>query len=346
MVDVKHKRCLHEGCLKRPSFNYSGETRALYCGPHRLTHMVNVDQERRLINRGELVLPDEVKERRLRQRTEHAAEMAAQAGAHAPPEAQANLAAHAGAAVVTLEPGWTPAQLAAAAAAHLQAMLPAGAANAADAGDGSLAEPDLLSVDDLRATAAAAAAGASAALGGALSSVSALMRQPRVSGEEAVLSFLRALMRQQEVEGKEAVRERVRAYGDAFTSWDEAKRLEQYNILHFDWDISGHDRAAVIARIDKALALSASAPASASQPAAPQHSLAVDTTTRDKVRAKLLAALERSSGVAGGDLPAAAAECEERCFRSSSSRTVYFQKAGNAARLAATAEGVAAEMTA
>ncbi|KAK9839304.1 hypothetical protein WJX81_006864 [Elliptochloris bilobata] len=343
MVDVKHKRCLHEGCLKRPSFNYSGETRALYCGPHRLTHMVNVDQERRLINRGELVLPDEVKERRLRQRTEHAAEMAAQAGAHAPPEAQANLAAHAGAAVVTLEPGWTPAQLAAAAAAHLQAMLPAGAANAADAGDGSLAEPDLLSVDDLRATAAAAAAGASAALGGVHCSptggVAHLMHAQ-------VLSFLRALMRQQEVEGKEAVRERVRAYGDAFTSWDEAKRLEQYNILHFDWDISGHDRAAVIARIDKALALSASAPASASQPAAPQHSLAVDTTTRDKVRAKLLAALERSSGVAGGDLPAAAAECEERCFRSSSSRTVYFQKAGNAARLAATAEGVAAEMTA
>lgn len=51
-VDVKHKRCMHDGCLKRPSFNYSGETRALYCGPHRLQHMVNVDQQRRRINRG------------------------------------------------------------------------------------------------------------------------------------------------------------------------------------------------------------------------------------------------------------------------------------------------------
>ena len=49
---MKHKRCVHEGCLKRPSFNYTGETRALYCGPHRLTGMVNVDQERRRINRG------------------------------------------------------------------------------------------------------------------------------------------------------------------------------------------------------------------------------------------------------------------------------------------------------
>jgi len=51
-VDVKHKRCVHDTCQKRPSFNFSGETRALYCGPHRLPGMVNVDQERRRVNRG------------------------------------------------------------------------------------------------------------------------------------------------------------------------------------------------------------------------------------------------------------------------------------------------------
>lgn len=52
MVDIKHKRCIAEGCSKRPSFNYTGEMRALYCGPHKLDGMVNVDQERRTCNRG------------------------------------------------------------------------------------------------------------------------------------------------------------------------------------------------------------------------------------------------------------------------------------------------------
>ena len=172
-VDVKHKRCMHEGCLKRPSFNYSGETRALYCGPHRLQHMVNVDQQRRRINRGELALED-VRESNLRQRTEDAAELA---GVPTQAAAEANLggpaaavAAPASAPAVALEQGWTPAQLAAAAAAHLQAMLPGGAMSAPEAApapaSGPPPEPDLLSLDDLRATAAAAAAGASAALGG------------------------------------------------------------------------------------------------------------------------------------------------------------------------------------
>ena len=75
-----------------------------------------------------------------------------------------------------------------------------------------------------------------------------------------VLSFLRALMRQPEAAGDEAVRESLRAYGDAFTAWDEPTRTEQYNILHFDWDMSGRERAAVIARINKALAQGSKAP--------------------------------------------------------------------------------------
>jgi hypothetical protein len=59
-VDVKHKRCVHDTCQKRPSFNFSGETRALYCGPHRLPGMVNVDQERRRVNRGAPRAPADV----------------------------------------------------------------------------------------------------------------------------------------------------------------------------------------------------------------------------------------------------------------------------------------------
>ncbi len=53
MIDIKHKRCVAEECNKRPSFNYTGEMRALYCGPHKLEGMVNVDQERRTCNRGQ-----------------------------------------------------------------------------------------------------------------------------------------------------------------------------------------------------------------------------------------------------------------------------------------------------
>ena len=47
------------------------------------------------------------------------------------------------------------------------------------------------------------------------------------------------------------------AYIDAFTVWDPPVRVEQYTLLHFDWDVAGAgpDKwEAVAARIDKALA--------------------------------------------------------------------------------------------
>ena len=70
-----------------------------------------------------------------------------------------------------------------------------------------------------------------------------------------VISFLRALLRDPDLAAGASVRDRVRAYVDAFTTWDEPTRVEQYNILHFDWDISGRDKAAVVLRISKALGL-------------------------------------------------------------------------------------------
>ena len=46
MIDVKHKRCIYEGCKTRPSFNFEGETEGLYCDTHKLTGMIDVKHTR------------------------------------------------------------------------------------------------------------------------------------------------------------------------------------------------------------------------------------------------------------------------------------------------------------
>ena len=46
MVDVKNKRCIHEGCKKQPIYNVEGETKALYCFPHKKDGMVDVKNKR------------------------------------------------------------------------------------------------------------------------------------------------------------------------------------------------------------------------------------------------------------------------------------------------------------
>ena len=47
MVDVKSKRCGHEGCKKiTPTFNFEGETTGIYCGDHKEAGMVNVISKR------------------------------------------------------------------------------------------------------------------------------------------------------------------------------------------------------------------------------------------------------------------------------------------------------------
>ncbi len=46
MIDVRSKRCLSEGCMKHPSFNTPGESRPLYCGEHKQDNMVDVINKR------------------------------------------------------------------------------------------------------------------------------------------------------------------------------------------------------------------------------------------------------------------------------------------------------------
>jgi len=42
MVDVKNKKCKHEGCKTRPIYNIEGEKQALYCSAHKEDGMVDV----------------------------------------------------------------------------------------------------------------------------------------------------------------------------------------------------------------------------------------------------------------------------------------------------------------
>ena len=46
MIDVKNKRCAHEGCMKRPHFNAPGSSVGMYCAVHKLAGMVNMKSKR------------------------------------------------------------------------------------------------------------------------------------------------------------------------------------------------------------------------------------------------------------------------------------------------------------
>ena len=46
MVDVKNKYCEMGDCLKRPSFNYEGKNRSIYCAKHKEEDMVNVQNKK------------------------------------------------------------------------------------------------------------------------------------------------------------------------------------------------------------------------------------------------------------------------------------------------------------
>ena len=46
MVDVKHPKCLHPGCLTRPSYNLPGHTKGKFCVEHKMWKMVNVEDPR------------------------------------------------------------------------------------------------------------------------------------------------------------------------------------------------------------------------------------------------------------------------------------------------------------
>ena len=42
MENVKNKRCQKEGCKKQPIYNCNGQTKAIYCGGHKLEYMENI----------------------------------------------------------------------------------------------------------------------------------------------------------------------------------------------------------------------------------------------------------------------------------------------------------------
>jgi hypothetical protein len=46
MIDVKSKRCEHDGCGKQPVYNYEGEKQARFCVKHALDGMVDVKNKR------------------------------------------------------------------------------------------------------------------------------------------------------------------------------------------------------------------------------------------------------------------------------------------------------------
>jgi len=41
MIDIINKKCIFEGCKKRPNYNYEGENIQMYCKEHALENMVN-----------------------------------------------------------------------------------------------------------------------------------------------------------------------------------------------------------------------------------------------------------------------------------------------------------------
>jgi hypothetical protein len=46
MINVKDKRCIHNGCLKQPSYGFENEKTALYCKTHKLELMIDVISKR------------------------------------------------------------------------------------------------------------------------------------------------------------------------------------------------------------------------------------------------------------------------------------------------------------
>jgi hypothetical protein len=45
MIDVIHKRCIHENCMKHPTYNLPSEKKALYCFEHKQLYMINVKKK-------------------------------------------------------------------------------------------------------------------------------------------------------------------------------------------------------------------------------------------------------------------------------------------------------------
>ena len=46
MIDIKNKRCQFHNCNKRPSFNYKGENKAIFCNKHKADNMIDIISKR------------------------------------------------------------------------------------------------------------------------------------------------------------------------------------------------------------------------------------------------------------------------------------------------------------
>jgi hypothetical protein len=38
--------CQNEGCMKRPNYNYNGQTKAIYCNQHKLDNMIDIKNKK------------------------------------------------------------------------------------------------------------------------------------------------------------------------------------------------------------------------------------------------------------------------------------------------------------
>ena len=46
MIDVTHKRCAEQNCIKQPTYNLPTKTKGLYCFEHKKTNMINIKNKR------------------------------------------------------------------------------------------------------------------------------------------------------------------------------------------------------------------------------------------------------------------------------------------------------------
>ena len=46
MINIKHKRCIHERCNKHPNYNLPTKTKPLYCKEHKLDNMIDIKNKR------------------------------------------------------------------------------------------------------------------------------------------------------------------------------------------------------------------------------------------------------------------------------------------------------------
>jgi hypothetical protein len=46
MIDINNKRCIQDGCKTRPSYNNEGESKAIYCAQHKLDGMIDIKHKR------------------------------------------------------------------------------------------------------------------------------------------------------------------------------------------------------------------------------------------------------------------------------------------------------------